>query len=168
MFQNQFSQPYTQQYMPQCGITPQERMAQMEQQYAQQKFSQMPAYAQQFQQNQASQIPPLQGRVVSDFDTMKALEIPLDGSVSYFPMANREYVFAKSLNLNTGNTDIDIYQKVIPQNQETTQKETPQPPIMDELKAYLDQKFETLKKELKGSAGNGRKSNNKSVDEPGT
>lgn len=140
----------------------------MEQQYAQQKFSQIPMCAQQFQQNQSPQVQALQGRVVSDFDTMKALEIPLDGSVSYFPMANREYVFAKSLNLNTGNTDIDIYQRTAPQNADQVQAETPQPPNMDELKEYFDQKFETLKKELKGSAGNGRKSNNKSVDEPGT
>lgn len=165
MFQNQFSQPYPQQYMPQYGITPQERMAQMEQQYAQQKFNQIPMYGQQFQQNQTPQIPPLQGRVVSDFDTMKALEIPLDGSVSYFPMANREYVFAKSLNLNTGNTDIDIYQKIVQQNAKPTQETQSN---IDELKAYFDQKFEALKKELKGNVGNGRKPNNKSVDEPGT
>jgi hypothetical protein len=157
--------PYGNYYNPaffQQGFNPsmnaQQRLMQMEQQYPQQ-FSQQNIVSQ-AQQNV------IQGKAVSDFETVKATETPLDGSVSYFPLTNGEYIYTKFLNFSTGMSDYGIYKKIInEQKQENENKEF-------DIKAYLDEKFENLKEELmKGRAKNARdrdtdnKSSNRKVDE---
>lgn len=138
--------PYQYPYNP--GLTAQQRLAQMEQQYPQ--FSQQGQYV----QPQQPQPIGIQGKIVSDFETVKSTEIPLDGSISYFPTANREYVYAKFLNINTGASDYEVYRRVT-ENQQTEQREE------FDIKAYLDEKFEALRQELKGGARNARKPNGK-------
>lgn len=145
-----YQQPGPYQYSPQPNAH--QRLAQMEQQYQQ--------YAQQnmfpTQMSGTSQTA-LQGKIVGDFETVKSTEIPLDGSVSYFPTANREYVYAKFLNMNTGSSDYEVYRRVSDEIMQEPKEEF-------DIKAYFDEKFEALKQELKGGIKNARKPNGKSDD----
>lgn len=147
-YPNQQTNPYQSSFNPMMNA--QQRLQQLEMQY--------PQYTQQNQyvpQNQ--QIPQqigIQGKMVSDFETVKATEIPLDGSISYFPTTNGEYVFSKFLNMNTGSSDYAVYKRVAEQQEEKKEE--------FDIKAYLDEKFESLKKELKGGVRNARKPDNKS------
>lgn len=146
--QNQpmINNPYNNGYNPM--LSPQQRLMQMEQQYPQ--FAQQNQYL----HPQQPQIVGIQGKVVSDFETVKSTEIPLDGSVSYFPTANGEYIYSKFLNMSTGSSDYGTYKKITDEPQVEKKEEF-------DMKAYLDEKFETLKQELKGGARNARKSNSK-------
>lgn len=140
---NYFNQnPYQNSFNPMMNA--QQRLQQLEMQY--------PQYTQQNQQ--IPQQIGIQGKMVSDFETVKATEIPLDGSISYFPTTNGEYVFSKFLNMNTGSSDYAVYKRVAEQQEEKKEE--------FDIKAYLDEKFESLKKELKGGVRNARKPDNKS------
>lgn len=141
---------YPSQYPYSPMLNPQQRLAQMEQMYPQ--FSQQNLVGTQMSLPQQPQIIGIQGKIVSDFETVKSTEIPLDGSISYFPTTNREYVYAKSLNLNTGSSEYEIYKRVVEMPQEQKKEEF-------DIKAYFDEKFEVLEQRLKGGAKNGRKSN---------
>lgn len=158
---NQFS-PYSQPMMNnpyQNGYSPmlsqQQRLMQMEQQYAQQNQFVQPA--QTFGASQVQSVG-IQGKIVSDFETVKSTEIPLDGSISYFPTANGEYVYSKFLNMNTGSSDYGVYRRITDETQMESREEF-------DIKTYFDEKFESLKQELKGGTKNARKSNNKPDNE---
>lgn len=139
--------PYQNNYLYQPMISTQQRLSQMEQQY--------PQFAGQNQfQSQTMQPIGIPGKIVSDFETVKATETPLDGSVSYFPLVNGECIYTKFLNMSTGSSDYAVYKKVT-ENQGEKKEEF-------DIKAYFDEKFEALKQELKGGAKNARKSNGKS------
>lgn len=144
---NNMQQPYYNYYNPMANV--QQRLMQLEQQY--------PQFA---QQNNYSNIPQqsnnIQGKMVSDFETVKATETPLDGSVSYFPLVNGEYIYTKFLNMNTGSSDYSVYKKIEKQQEGTEENEE------FNIKEYLDQKFETLKEEILNGGinnANARKSN---------
>lgn len=94
---------YTPSFAPQM-----QRLQQMEQQYPQ--FAQQPP-----QQNypQNTQIYPqqslgLQGKSVDSVDVVKAMDIPLDGSVSYFPLTDGSAIITKQLQAD-GTSKTTIY-----------------------------------------------------------
>lgn len=145
---NPYSYPTINTYPYNYMLDARQRLSQMELQY--------PQFAQQNQYMQTQQAQPIgiQGKIVSDFETVRSTEIPLDGSISYFPTTNREYVYAKFLNMNTGSSDYEVYKRVSETQQEQKQEEF-------DIKAYLDEKFESLKQELKGGMKDARKSSNR-------
>lgn len=147
---NYFNQnPYPQNNYYNPMMNAQQRLAQLEQQYPQYNPQN------QFSPQPQATMQGIQGKIVGDFETVKATEIPLDGSISYFPTTNGEYVFSKFLNMNTGSSDYAVYKRVA-EEQQTEKKEE------FDIKAYLDEKFESLKQELKGGAKNARRANSKS------
>lgn len=79
VYQNPYFSPYGQQQMP--------RVPTMEQQYSQ--STQQPIY----KQPQVG----LQGKSVDSLDVVKAMDIPLDGTVSYFPIADGSAIVTKQL-----------------------------------------------------------------------
>lgn len=84
-------QYYPQQYMPQT-----QRYQNLEQQYSQ--FSQQPQPN--FSQNPQpypQQTLGLQGKSVESLDVVKAMDIPLDGSISYFPLTDGSAIITKQL-----------------------------------------------------------------------
>lgn len=84
-------QYYPQQYMPQT-----QRYQNLEQQYSQ--FSQQPQPN--FSQNPQpypQQALGLQGKSVESLDVVKAMDIPLDGSISYFPLTDGSAIITKQL-----------------------------------------------------------------------
>jgi hypothetical protein len=102
------------------------------------------------------QLAGIQGKMVSDFETVKATETPLDGSVTYFPLVSGEYIYTKFLDMKTGCSGYSAYKKIVDEQKGDKKDDF-------DIKAYLDEKFETLRQELKGGVrSNGtRKSNSK-------
>lgn len=92
------------------GATPQmqERLAIMQRQQAMMNPQQMPMNQPPTMQNQQIATP-LQGRQVMSIDEVKAIQIPLDGTVTYFPSPNEGKIYAKSVDLS-GNLVMQIYE----------------------------------------------------------
>ncbi len=69
-------------------------------------------------QNSINNVPPvtnnkttLLGKSVDSIDVVKAMDIPLDGSISYFPLTNGSAIVTKQL-LNDGTSKTTIYKPV--------------------------------------------------------
>lgn len=95
------------------GISPLPRTQQMDNQYSQ--FNQQP---QQPIYNKAAI--GLQGKSVDSIDVVKAMDIPLDGSISYFPLTDGTAIVTKALQQD-GTSKTIIYRPV----DDTTPTETP-------------------------------------------
>lgn len=63
----------------------------------------------------------LLGKIVDNVDVVKATDIPLDGSVSYFPLTDGSAIVTKKLGAN-GTSEIQVYKPVI-EEQNVEQKE---------------------------------------------
>lgn len=59
----------------------------------------------------------LQGKVVESVDVVKTIEIPFDGSISYFPLVNGSSIFTKQLQADGTIKNIE-YRPVITQEKE--------------------------------------------------
>lgn len=94
----------------------------------------------------------LNGKQVDSIDTVKSMDIPLDGSISYFPLANGSAIVTKQLKQD-GSSEIKVYE---PKTQKENVKfvtvedvdkrlEGLEFPEIDDLKEDLDD----LKKEIR-------------------
>lgn len=88
----------------------------------------------------------LQGKVVSSIEEVKASEIPMDGSSSYFVLSDGSSIVTKQLQID-GTSKITIYKPI-------EEKETPKEEIkyitQDELDEYLNKfDFDSINDELK-------------------
>lgn len=102
MFNNGYG--YVPPYMPQM-----QRLQQMEQQYpqfAQQGGFQMPQG--QVQQQVSQPVLGLQGKLIDNADVVKVMDIPMDGSISYFPLADGSSILTKQLQ-SDGTSKILMY-----------------------------------------------------------
>lgn len=59
--------------------------------------------------------PSLNGKQVESVEVVKAMDIPLDGSVSYFPIADGSAIVTKRLQLD-GTSKTTVYRPVIEEN----------------------------------------------------
>lgn len=57
----------------------------------------------------------LNGKVVDSIDVVKSTDIPLDGSISYFPLADGSAIVCKQLQID-GTSKITIYRPVNEEN----------------------------------------------------
>lgn len=120
-----------------------------------------PYYAQQMQpmgqpmQRMAQPMPQppqpigLQGKSVDSIDVVKAMDIPLDGSVSYFPLTNGTAIVTKQLQMD-GTSKTVIYEPVKTENQNSKQITVDE---LNDLKENINSirlGLEDLKKYLKG------------------
>ena len=64
------------------------------------------------QQYQPVQYQGIQGRIVDNIDVVKATEISLDGSISYFPIADGSAIVTKQLQ-SDGTSKIVVYKPII-------------------------------------------------------
>lgn len=62
----------------------------------------------QYQPMQYNRQPSLQGKTVDNIEVVKAIDIPLDGSVSYFPLADGTAIVSKRIK-DDGSSEIAIY-----------------------------------------------------------
>lgn len=61
----------------------------------------------------------LYGKQVDSLEVVKAIDIPLDGSISYFPLTNGSAIVSKQL-LDNGSSKITIFKPVKEQNEDMT------------------------------------------------
>lgn len=105
-----YNNPYLMGYNPQILAQQQQRLNMLEQQYpqfSQQNTQQFSAQTPQFTQPSIG----LQGKSVASIDVVKAIDIPLDGSISYFPITDGSAIITKQLQLD-GTSKTIIYKPV--------------------------------------------------------
>lgn len=88
----------------------------------------------------------LNGKQVESIDIVKSLEIPLDGSISYFPLVNGTAIATKQL-MQDGTSKITIYEP----KKEKDIKYVTSDEFDEKVKDYdeLEEQLEDIKKELK-------------------
>ena len=82
--------------------------------------------------------PTVQGKVVDNMDVVKATDIPLDGSISYFPLADGTAIISRQLQ-SDGTSRMIVYK---PMNTEETKYATEK-----DIK-NIRQELESLKRQL--------------------
>ena len=95
----------------------------------------------------------LNGKLVDSIDVVKSMEIPLDGSISYFPLTDNSAIITKQL--QTDGTSKTIVFKPVDEEKLTSRYITPEE-LEKSLKSIdlseiddLKDEFDDLKKELK-------------------
>lgn len=111
MYGNNYGYYNPQRYGTQVGVPQQP----INNQYMQQPIQPMPTYTQTTGLQSG-----LQGKIVDNIEVVKATDIPMDGSVSYFPTADGSTIITKKLGMN-GTSEIQIYKPVIeePKSEQT-------------------------------------------------
>ena len=127
----------------------------------QQRYQPMPMTSQQMQQPtyvqpiiQPTQPIGLLGKIVDSIDVVKSMDIPLDGSTSFFPLADGTAIVSKQLQ-NDGTSKTTVYKPVTEE-----QKELPKYVTLDDVKKEISNidlsdlddikdEIKELKKELK-------------------
>lgn len=129
---NYYSNQYTNQYAPNGYYAP----YYMNQQRPQDNF-------QQYQRGAS-----LQGKIVDNIEVVKAIDIPLDGSMSYFPLADGTAIVSKQLQQD-GTSKITIY-KLAPNDEPKTENKYI---TENDLKAQFDdfnsKDMKDIKEEIK-------------------
>lgn len=132
-YQNQYMNNYNPYYQPQ----------QMQQpiQQPQQQTNQQPI--QQFMKPIA-----LQGKSVDNIEVVKATDIPLDGSVSYFPLVDGSAIVTKQLGAN-GASQIVIYKPIENNTEIEISKYVTEKDLEEKLKGLQSNDYATEIKSLK-------------------
>lgn len=84
----------------------------------------------------------LLGKIVDSIDVVKAMDIPLDGSISYFPLTDGTAIVSKQLQ-NDGTSRTIIYKPTIENKKDIVKYAT-----FNEIEE-LKQELEDLRKEIK-------------------
>jgi hypothetical protein len=116
--------------------------------YNMQRFPQMEpiqthAYAAPIINTGTQRVSTLNGKQVDSIDVVKAIEYPLDGSVSYFPLTDGSAIVTKQLRTD-GTSRVVVYKPVEEQKNEFSFI------TADDLNAYIQdlEDFKDLKEEL--------------------
>ena len=84
--------------------------------YMQPRFQQpTQPYDQSIQNNTYSNRPMLNGKIVDSIEVVRATDIPLDGTISYFPLSNGTAIVTKQLQ-NDGTSKTTVYKPVQEEN----------------------------------------------------
>lgn len=83
----------------------------------------------------------LMGKVIDSAESVKVTDIPLDGSTSYFPLADGSAIYTKKLQLD-GTSKIVVYKPVVEEEKETIKYVT-----FDDLKD-IQEKISNLESKL--------------------
>ena len=105
-------------YYPNYNQFYQPQMARMPQQMVQPQIIQQPMQqSMQTPITQPIQTIGLQGKSVDSIDVVKAMDIPLDGTVSYFPLTDGSAIVSKQLQMD-GTSKTVVYEPVKPEEKE--------------------------------------------------
>ena len=106
----------------------------------------------------------LQGKSVDSIEVVKATDIPLDGSISYFPLVDGSSIVTKQL-MQDGTSRMIVYKpaETTPKANTTESKEiyVTEKQLEEKLKTFnneeLKQEIEKLKKQIKDLTSNSKK-----------
>lgn len=90
----------------------------------------------------------LQGKMVDSIDVVKAMEFPLDGSISYFPLTDGSAILTKQLQ-NDGTSKITMYKEVKLEETKTTKPPYITKTEVEELIKQEPSSIKELKEEIK-------------------
>ena len=83
----------------------------------------------------------LQGKIVDNIEVVKAIDIPLDGSVSYFPLVDGSSIVTRQLQQD-GTSKIVVYKPTV-----SEEKQQPKYITENDLKEIRDE-IDSLKKQI--------------------
>lgn len=125
MYQSPYNNPYygTQMYSPMQRVQPTQPVAPQNIQNDIQ-FNQQPIYRQPMN---------LQGKIVDSIEVVKATDVPLDGSISYYPLTDGSLIATKQIGLD-GKSKIILYKQV---EEEKNEEKSIQYVTQEELEAKI-------------------------------
>ena len=116
------------------------------------RSKQYPTYTQyqqpQMQPPMTNQQFPVLGKIVDSLDVVKATDIPLDGSVSYFPLADGTAIATKQL-MQDGTSKITIFKPSNEENQAQQIKYVTENDLKEQLSNFNSKDIKDIKEELK-------------------
>lgn len=152
-YYNPYQVPYTQQYPQQSQTVQAPQTQQMPQQS--QLQSQPLQSGLQFQQPAHGVIP---GKMVDSIDVVKAFDIPLDGSITYFPATDGSAIYTKQLGQD-GAPRVRVYRLQDAQEQERTEQQPSQKPayidVIEQEIGKVQKSIEQLSADIKNGASKG-------------
>ena len=148
-------------YTPQYGKTPYYMQQPMT---TPQYQSQANEYMQNIQPTTYQKPLGLQGKTVDNIEVVKATDIPLDGSISYFPLVDGSSIVTKQL-MQDGTSRMIVYKpaETTPKANTAENKEiyVTEKQLDEKLKTFnneeLKQEIEKLKKQIKDLTNNSKK-----------
>lgn len=90
----------------------------------------------------------LQGKQIDSLDVVKATDIPLDGSVSYFPLADGTAIATKQL-MQDGTSKITIFKPSDEENSVQQIKYVTENDLKEQLSNFNNKDIKDIKEELK-------------------
>ena len=90
----------------------------------------------------------LQGKQIDSLDVVKATDIPLDGSVSYFPLADGTAIATKQL-MQDGTSKITIFKPSNEENSKQQIKYVTENDLKEQLNNFNSKDIKDIKEELK-------------------
>lgn len=102
------------------------------------------SYAPQYQQ-MANQ---LQGKTVDSMEVVKATEIPLDGTVSYFPLTNGTAIVTKQL-MQDGTSKMIVYKPITEDTNVQEPKYITEEDLEEKVKNVNNKEIKDIKEEIK-------------------
>jgi uncharacterized membrane protein YcaP (DUF421 family) len=100
------------------------------------------------QQNMYRTAMGLQGKQIDSLDVVKATDIPLDGSISYFPLADGTAIATKQL-MQDGTSKITIFKPSNEENQAQQIKYVTENDLKEQLSNFNSKDIKDIKEELK-------------------
>lgn len=111
-------------------------------QYSQNIPQNVPQYTQSIPQKSM-----LQGKMVDNLEVVKGVEIPLDGSISYYPLADKSAIATKQL-MTDGTSKVTIY-KQIEEKEQPKVKYVTENDLNKAMTNFIGEDIEDIKEELK-------------------
>ena len=102
-------------------------------------------YQPSYPQNQQAYQQVLQGKAVESIDVVKAMDIPLDGSISYFPTTDGTAIVTKQLQKD-GTSRTIIYKPSI------TNENAPQSNLNSSETSYIKEELKSIKNQIQSIA----------------
>lgn len=90
----------------------------------------------------------LQGKQIDSLDVVKATDIPLDGSISYFPLADGTAIATKQL-MQDGTSKITIFKPTDEENPTQQIKYVTENDLKEQLSNFNSKDIKDIKEELK-------------------
>lgn len=90
----------------------------------------------------------LQGKQIDSLDVVKATDIPLDGSISYFPLADGTAIATKQL-MQDGTSKITIFKPSDEENPTQQIKYVTENDLKEQLSNFNNKDIKDIKEELK-------------------
>lgn len=90
----------------------------------------------------------LQGKQIDSLDVVKATDIPLDGSISYFPLADGTAIATKQL-MQDGTSKITIFKPTDEENPTQQTKYVTENDLKEQLSNFNSKDIKDIKEELK-------------------